>query len=237
MSFIAVTMRAVTLPPPRNAGSEVSKRTIALSARLAVPTVGLMSLMVASTTRFGAAGVKKRTFRPGWMRSAILSGSSSCARSTRVPTIEKSRSPTFTKSPLATAWRSISPSIGASTRALPMLRRVWSPRAFAAASWSRWALRCAVASSTAFCEMKPFSIRRVWRSTTRSACSSSVDSRAMSAVSARAWISKSCGSISASNSPFFTFLPVCASTRITRPATSAPSFGSMTFSRAPTTSS
>ena len=71
----------------------------------------------------------------------------------------------------------------------------------------------------------------------RSWFATSASSRAISALSARAWISRSEASISASGSPRFTFLPTKPWTLTTRPATSAPTFGSMKFSSAPTDSS
>ncbi len=94
-----------------------------------------------------------------------------------------------------------------------------------------------MASSSAFWLMKFFSNSVCWLRTTRSWFSSSVCSRATSAASALAWISASTGSISASTSPLRTRLPTSAVTRVTRPATSAPRRGSMTFSTEPTTPS
>ena len=102
---------------------------------------------------------------------------------------------------------------------------------------ARSASRCAMVSSTTFCEMNPCPTSLVCRSTTFSCCSSRLVRRPISAWSARAWIWKSAASISAITSPFATFLPVNPETRVTRPATSAPTVGSITFSIVPTTSS
>ncbi|MDW8468295.1 MAG: hypothetical protein RML56_04060 [Burkholderiales bacterium] len=85
----------------------------------------------------------------------MFSGSGRRARRRPVPTMRKSGSPTFTKSPGATICTSIAPSTGAVTRVFARLRFVCSARARAAARLSRSAFRCASASSAAFCEMKP----------------------------------------------------------------------------------
>ena len=115
--------------------------------------------------------------------------------------------------------------------------RFASSFARAPASCSRTALPWAIDSSSAFCEMNAFSTSFCWLAMMRSAFATSASSRAISALSDRLWISRSEASISARGSPRFTFLPTNPCTLTTRPATSAPTFGSMKFSSDPTESS
>ena len=131
----------------------------------------------------------------------------------------------------------MTPSVGAVTLLRPRLLRVALPRARALASWARAASRWARASSAPFWEMKPLATSCCWRSAKRSAWATRDSSRAISAASAWPWVWKSVGSISASSWPLRTRSPLLACTAITRPATSAPIFGSIRASRLPRLSS